>query len=84
MLFNTAILITTIYDQADLKCALDISTLSPISPNTRLFGWTCGRRWKYLNQDKVFGLLTLVFDIIALGDGPLLVGLLFISAVLDG
>ena len=29
-------------------------------------------------------MLTLVFDIIALGDGPLLVGLLFISAVLDG
>ena len=29
-------------------------------------------------------MLTLVFDIIALVDGPLLVGLLFISAVLDG
>ena len=29
-------------------------------------------------------ILTLVFDIIALVDGPLLVRLLFISAVLDG
>ena len=37
-------------DQADLKCALDESTLSPISTNTR---WTCGRRWKIFEPQGI-------------------------------